>query len=224
MGYQVNDNIVILGDMNSDLFIANNNKLIETMMLFNLANIISKPTIITVHSNTLLDPIIISDTMNYIYSDVLKIPSEISDHDASVAFLQCRKSVAGSFKREVWLYDKVDQQNIIEKLAIVDWITLLCQFDDVDGMCNQFNKTFLELTRECIPTKTVIVRYNDKPWFTSEIGKEIRIRDRLRKVMLKYHSNSDICEYKKQRSRVNKSTLITLFLKMHQIIKLIGKL
>jgi hypothetical protein len=32
MGYQVNDNIVILGDLNSDLFIANNNKLIETMM------------------------------------------------------------------------------------------------------------------------------------------------------------------------------------------------
>jgi hypothetical protein len=44
MGYQVNDNIVILGDLNSDLFIANNNKLIETMMLLNLANIISKPT------------------------------------------------------------------------------------------------------------------------------------------------------------------------------------
>ena len=47
------------------------------MMLFNLVNIISKPTRITVHSNTLLDPIIISDIMNYIYSDVLKIPSEI---------------------------------------------------------------------------------------------------------------------------------------------------
>jgi hypothetical protein len=42
--YQVNDNIVILGDLNSDLFITNNNKLIETMMLLSLANIISKPT------------------------------------------------------------------------------------------------------------------------------------------------------------------------------------
>jgi hypothetical protein len=44
VGYQVNDNIVILDDLNSDLFIANNNKLIETMMLFSLVNIISKPT------------------------------------------------------------------------------------------------------------------------------------------------------------------------------------
>jgi hypothetical protein len=82
MGYQVNDNIVILGDSNSDLFIANNNTLIETMMMYNLVNIISKPRGITDHSNTLLDPIIISDTINYIYSDVLNEPSEISNHDA----------------------------------------------------------------------------------------------------------------------------------------------
>ena len=77
---------MIVGDLNSDLFITNNNKLIETMMLVSWANIITKQTRITARSNTLLDPIIISDTMNYIYSDVLKIPSEISDHDASVAF------------------------------------------------------------------------------------------------------------------------------------------
>ena len=203
MGYQVNDIIVILGDLNSDLFIANNNKLIETMMLFNLINIISKPTRITAHSNTLLDSIIISDTTNYIYSDVLKIPLEISDHDASVDFLRCQKSVAGSFKREVWLYDRVDKICFIEKLEIVDWRTLLCQFQDVDDMCNPFTKTFLELARECIPTKTITVRYNDKPWFTSEMRKEIRIRDRLLKVILKNHRNSYICKYKTQRNRVN---------------------
>jgi hypothetical protein len=172
MGYQVHDNIVILGDFNSDLFIANNNKLIETMMLFSLVNIISKPTRITEHSNNLLDPIIISDTINYIYSDVLKIPSEISDHDASVAFLQCPKSVAGSFKREVWLYDQVDQQKCIDKLEMVDWITLLCQFDDIDDMCNQFTKTFLELARECIPTNTVTVRLGDKRGSLVKSGKK----------------------------------------------------
>jgi hypothetical protein len=75
---------VILGNFNSDLFIANNNTLIETIMMFNLVNIISKTTRIADHSNTLLHPIIISDTINYIYSDVLKEPSEISNHDAVI--------------------------------------------------------------------------------------------------------------------------------------------
>jgi hypothetical protein len=70
-------------------------------------------------------------------------------------------------------------------------------------MCNPFTKTFLELARECIPTKTITVRYNDKPWFTSEMRKEIRIRDRLLKVILKNHRNSYICKYKTQRNRVN---------------------
>jgi hypothetical protein len=102
---------VILGDVNSDLSIANNNTLIETMMMFNLVNIISKTTRITDHSNTLLDPIIISDTINYIYSDVLKKPSEISNHDASGFFM----SVAVSFKWEFWLYDEVNKQKFIKK-------------------------------------------------------------------------------------------------------------
>jgi hypothetical protein len=44
-----------------------------------------------------------------------------------IIFTNLNNSVAGSFKREVWLYDKVDQQKCIEKLEMVDWITLLCQ-------------------------------------------------------------------------------------------------
>jgi hypothetical protein len=129
MGYQVNDNIVILGDLNSDLFIANNNKLIETMMLFNLVNIISKPTRITAHSNTLLDPIIISDTMNYIYSYVLKIPSEISDHDASVAFLQCPVPDTYFFPD----FTGEPRFVIISNNNCLGWNTLPCQFEKCFG-------------------------------------------------------------------------------------------
>jgi hypothetical protein len=83
------------------------------MMMFNLVNIISKTTRITDHSNTLLDPIIISDTINYIYSDVLKEPLEISNHDASGFFM----SVAVSFKWEFWLYDEVNKQIFIKKTS-----------------------------------------------------------------------------------------------------------
>ena len=33
--------------------------------------------------------------------------------------------VAGSFKWEVWLYDKDNKEIFIEKLETVDWITLV---------------------------------------------------------------------------------------------------
>jgi hypothetical protein len=56
---------------------------------------------------------------------------------------------------------------------------------------------------ECIPTKIVTVRNSDRPWFNSELKREIRKRDRIRKTAKKYSKQSDIEKYKKQRNRVN---------------------
>ena len=105
MAFEINPNVVITGDMNSDLFNAQNNKLSKIMTLLNFKNVIIKPKIITAHSSTILYPIIISDTMSSIYLDVLNIPSEISEHDAAVAYIECPNSTTSSFKREMCSYD-----------------------------------------------------------------------------------------------------------------------
>jgi hypothetical protein len=47
------------------------------------------------------------------------------------------------------------------------------------------------------------LRHHDRPWFNNEIRKEIRIRDRFRKTVLKFHREKDIKLYKKQRNKVN---------------------
>ena len=52
----------------------NSNKLIDMMKIFNFKNVIEKPTRVTNHSRTLLDPIIVNDTINYVFSDVFKLP------------------------------------------------------------------------------------------------------------------------------------------------------
>ena len=62
---------------------------------------------------------------------------------------------------------------------------------------------FLKIAQECIPTKIITIRNNDRPWFNNEIRKEIRIRDRFRKTVLKFHMEKDIKLYKKQRNKVN---------------------
>ena len=69
LAYQVNENIV-----NSDLMSLNSNKLIDMMKLFIFKNVIEKPTRVTNHSRTLLDPIIVNDTINYVFFDVFKLP------------------------------------------------------------------------------------------------------------------------------------------------------
>jgi hypothetical protein len=184
MGYQINQSIILTGDLNSDLFTSHNNKLIDTMNLFNFTNVIEKPTRVTEHSTTLLDPIIISDSIHYSFSDVLKVPSDISDHDASIIFIECPKfqTTCRSFHREVWLYERTDNEKFASKLDTVDWNALLSDSEDVDEMSNTFTETFLRVARESIPTKMVTVRNSDRPGFNSELRREIRKRDRIRKT------------------------------------------
>ena len=71
LALQVNENIIITGDLNSNLLCSNNNKVIDLVNIFNLKNVIDKPTRKSGNTSTLLDPIILSDTLNCNYSDVL---------------------------------------------------------------------------------------------------------------------------------------------------------
>ena len=169
LAYQVKENIVISGDLNSDLMSLNNNKLIVMMKLFNFKNVIEKPTRVTNHSRTLLDPIIVSDTINYVFSDVFILPDNIIDHDDSVVILQCSKNISRSFKREIWQYKKINYEKFEEKLIEINWNEKLDHLNDVDEICEQFTKCFLKIAQECIPTNIITIRNNDRPWFNNEI-------------------------------------------------------
>jgi hypothetical protein len=44
--------------------------------------------------------------------------------------------IVTSFQREVWLYERTDNEKIASKLDTVDWNALLSDSQDVDEMCN----------------------------------------------------------------------------------------
>ena len=54
---------MISGDLNSNLLCLNNNKLVALMNHFCFTNLTEKPTRVNNQCSTLLDPIIISDSM-----------------------------------------------------------------------------------------------------------------------------------------------------------------
>jgi hypothetical protein len=84
MGYQINQNIILTGDLNSDLFTSHNNKLIDTMNLFNLTNVIEKPTRVTEHSSTLLDPSVHSGLYVLHNKNVVPLPCISTQMDSSM--------------------------------------------------------------------------------------------------------------------------------------------
>jgi hypothetical protein len=49
----------------------------------------------------------------------------------------------------------------------------------------------------------VTIRNSDRPWFNSELRREIRKQDRIRKIAKIFNKQSDIDKYKKQRNKVS---------------------
>lgn len=66
-----------------------------------------------------------------------------------------------------------------------------------------FNLAFLNLVKECIPSKEITVRSDDKPWYDSEIRKYSRKRDRLKSIAVRTSRVVDWRKYKDVRNKVN---------------------
>ena len=59
------------------------------------------------------------------------------------------------------------------------------------------------MVKSCIPSRTVLVRPDDKPWYDHEIRHFSTKRDRLKKKLIKSDSNYLKEKYKKLRNKVN---------------------
>ena len=54
-----------------------------------------------------------------------------------------------------------------------------------------FTNIFIEFAKLCIPSKTIVVREDDKAWYDSEIRMNLRKRGRLKKTALKSGNQND---------------------------------
>ena len=73
--------------------------------------------------------------MHYIYDSSLSWLDTIT---SAIAFIKCPKATSKSFTRDIWLYDKVDFDRFNQMLTDINWNEKLCNFDDVDDMCEEF--------------------------------------------------------------------------------------
>ena len=58
------------------------------MLLNNLKNVINSPTRVTATTSTLIDPIAISNSLEFYNSGVMDIPNDISDHKSTFVYLK----------------------------------------------------------------------------------------------------------------------------------------
>ena len=194
--------VIITGDLNIDFMGPLPYKVNNTLLLYNLQNVIDEPTRVTEHSSTCIDPILISDTVAYVETGTVEVTPSISDHHGTYIVLNISTPIYKSFKRNVWVYKNADYESMKNDIAEIDWPSMF-DTDDIDTAVMLFGRKLTDLAKEHIPRKTVTVRPSDRPWFNSDIRREIRTRDRLRKAYRRTHKQSDLTKYKRQRNKVN---------------------
>ena len=173
------------------------------MSLFSLKNVINEPTRVTDNSATLIDPIIVSDVVETLDSGTLDVDGFISDHKATYISIQIGINLSNSYFREIWNYKTADFNSLNNLIQNFDWGTIINETFSVDQAFENFTNKFLKFCDECIPRKKVLIRQNDKPWFSSELRYNIKLRDRFRKTYFKSKRDSDRSKFKRQRNRVN---------------------
>ena len=103
---------------------------------------------------------------------------------------------------EMYGYIKMQIMNCsIKKISDFDWLCL--HQGTVNEASSLFTNIFIEFAKLCIPSKTIVVREDDKPWYDSEIRRNTRKRDRLKKTALKSGNQNDWKKNKYYRNKVN---------------------
>ncbi|KAK3087639.1 hypothetical protein FSP39_008683 [Pinctada imbricata] len=200
--FDMNPNIIILGDLNVDLLVETNHKLNHIINHYQLTNVIKSPTRISDARQSLLDPILVTECSNS-FAEVIPTDRNISDHEATVIDIPLSNINPKSFKRKIWNYENGDFVTLNNKINEFDWESLFASCENTDEACTKFTEIYLAFVNETIPSKIVTVKTTDKPWFNSRIKREIRIRDRLRRKAKKSGNESHLRQYKDKRNHVN---------------------
>ena len=193
----ITKNVVIMGDFNEDILNPNNQNLKNILLINSFKNIITEPT----RGRALLYPILISFDQTVLDSGTLQVPPDISDHRATFITLPFEYNLHYTFKRKIWIYKQANYAELEMKINNFDWSPLHTL--PLDEAVLFFNHSFLNLVNECIPSKEVTVRSDDKPWYDTEIRKHSRKRDRLKSIAFNSKRTTDWRNFKKVRNKVN---------------------
>jgi hypothetical protein len=215
---------VITGDLNVDVLSEKSHNLVDIMRLNDLKNMITEPTRTCNTRQSLLDPVLVSDNCNVLESYVIQVGRTYSDHKATTVYLKVPLKSVSTYKRLVWDYRNADFETCNECISSLNWNSIISLENSMDENYKAFTNKCIEIIKKCVPQKEVTIRLNDKVWFNSELRREIRKRDRLRKLAPRSNSDFNINKYKKQINHVNnlesmpKNNLIVMQLKILLVI------
>ena len=171
--------LIITGDLNCDLNSPNGQKLKKLVDNNHLVLHIDEPTRITPHSKSILDQFI-SNIPRYVRNVHVDPPVSTNDHCTIGMDLLFRMEKAKPYQRLMWDFKNADFDKFRTQLSNGD-LTVLIEVNDVNEACQKFTEKLLSTAKGCIPNKVVTVRPSDKPWFSNELRRLLRKKNRAHK-------------------------------------------
>ena len=195
---------IVLGDFNVCLLKNNSgfwNRLTQMLNIFNLQQLIDKPTRVTPTSSTLLDHIYANNSNNINQSGVIE--TGISDHFMIYCTRKVTRSQAGkcnSIKiRSMKHYSK---ELLTEKLQCISWEPVL-QCTEVNEAWEKFRTIVTQVMDDIAPEKEIKIKSRTEPWINNEILELMYERDEaLRKANQNKSDTSLRSKYNKLRNQV----------------------
>ena len=200
----LNTDFLIAGDLNCNLLSSNvdSSSLRGLCENFNLKQLITSPTRVSRHHESLIDVIISSNPTLIKDSGVKEIT--ISDHFLVYAVLNLRKQKPRKSIMNVRVFKTYVPDNFSSDIAQVPWQA----FDfssDIDEKVATFNNLFLNVLNQHAPVKQITVEAKPIPFMTSELLLQINERNRLLKVARSTRNILDWEIYKSSRRQVKSS-------------------
>ena len=169
--------IFIAGDLNADPNTIEGIKMSEFVFVNRLCTHINEPTRITENSQSLLDQFI-SNIQYAVKSVHVSPPVSSNDHCTIEAKLLFRQKKARSYSRIMWDFKNANFNLFREIIASADWDDCFVR-DDIEYAATLWAEKLMNAAKRCIPHKIVTVRPCDKPWYTSDLRKLCRKKNRL---------------------------------------------
>ena len=159
--------LVITGDLNINMLNLQPQSHVHRLLSkYNLSNLINEPTRITPTTSTSID-IIFTNNRNII-ENISVSPPICSDHCIIHFSFNFQIFKQHSYHKKIFNYDNADYDKMNRSILNVDWDTHINTYN-----INDFNTllcdTINNLIDECVPSKQITIRPNDKKWMNNKI-------------------------------------------------------
>ena len=191
--YQLYDNIILLGDFNSEITEPSMKEFCE---IFDLKNLVKENTCFKSRVNPSCIDLILTNRYRS-FQHTHAIETGLSDfHKMTLTVLKT------SFKKKLPKivsyrdYKKISNESFIRE---VNYFIRAYDLNEIDFVT--FERLFMYIFNKHAPIKLKYIRANDGPFMNKELRKEIMMRSKLKNICNRKNTDASYLAYKKQRNK-----------------------